>query len=67
MIEMTSEERANHLFELFSFLEIDNKMKKRTAQKSCALILVSEMMKDLDIKSRDFVYWSNVKYKLFEI
>jgi hypothetical protein len=67
MTEMTAEQRSQHLFDLFSFLEIDNKMKKRTAQRSCALILVSEIMKDLDSKSRDFVYWSNVKYKLFEI
>jgi len=67
MNEMTAEERSQYLFELFSFLDIDNKLKKRTAQRSCALILVGEIMKDLDIKSRDFVYWSNVKFNLFEI
>lgn len=66
MKEMTAEERSQYLFDLFAFLEIDNKMKKRTAQRSCALILVGEIMKDLDIKSRDFVYWSNVKFNLFE-
>jgi hypothetical protein len=36
-------------------------------RKSCALILVQELMKDVDIKSRDFIYWSNVKLNLLEL
>lgn len=67
MNEMNAEERAKYLFDLFGFLDIENKMRKFMAQKSCALILVHETMKDLDIKSRDFVYWSNVKLNLLEL
>ena len=64
---MTAQERAKYLFDLFQFLDIENKMKKFMAQKTCALIIVQETMKDLDIKSRDFVYWSNVKLNLLEL
>ena len=64
---MTAQERAKYLFDLFQFLDIENKMKKFMAQKTCALIIVQETMKDLDIKSRDFIYWSNVKLNLLEL
>lgn len=67
MNEMTAQERAKYLFDLFEFLDIENKMRKFMAQKTCALILVQETMKDLDIKSRDFVYWSNVKLNILEL
>lgn len=67
MNEMTSEQRARYLFELFDFIEFDSKVKTFMARKSCALILVQELMKDVDIKSRDFIYWSNVKFNLLEL
>jgi hypothetical protein len=67
MNEMTSEQRARYLFELFDFIEFDSKVKTFMARKSCALILVQELMKDVDIKSRDFIYWSNVKLNILEL
>jgi hypothetical protein len=67
MKEMTAEQRAKFLFELFEFIEYDSKVKTFIARKSCALILVQELMKDVDIKSRDFIYWSNVKLNLLEL
>ena len=67
MNEMTSEQRARYLFELFDFIEFDSKVKTFMARKSCALILVQELMKDVDMKSRDFIYWSNVKLNLLEL
>ena len=67
MNEMTSEQRARYLFELFDFIEFDSKVKTFMARKSCALILVQELIKDVDIKSRDFIYWSNVKLNILEL
>jgi hypothetical protein len=67
MNEMNAEQRARYLFELFEFIEFDSKVKTFMARKSCALILVQELMKDVDIKSRDFIYWSNVKLNLLEL
>lgn len=67
MTEMNAEQRARYLFDLFEFIEYDSKVKTFMARKSCALILCQELMKDLDIKSRDFVYWSNVKLYLLEL
>lgn len=67
MKEMTAEQRARYLFDLFEFIEYDSKMKTFITRKSCALILVQELMKDVDIKSRDFIYWSNVKLNLLEL
>lgn len=64
---MTAEQRARYLFELFYFIEYDWKVKTVMTRKSCALILVQELMKDVDVKSRDFIYWSNVKLKLLEL
>ena len=40
MNEMTAEQRARYLFELFEFIEYDSKVKTFMARKSCALILV---------------------------
>lgn len=67
MKEMTAEQRAKYLFDLFEFIEYDSKVKTFVTRKSCALILVQELMKDVDIKSRDFIYWSNVKLNLLEL
>jgi len=67
MKEMTSEQRAKFYFDLFDFIEYDSKVKTFMTRKSCALILVQELMKDVDIKSRDFIYWSNVKLYLLEL
>lgn len=67
MNEMTAEQRAKYLFDLFEFIEYDSKIKTFVTRKSCALILVQELMKDVDIKSRDFIYWSNVKLNILEI
>jgi hypothetical protein len=67
MKEMTAEQRAKYLFDLFDFIEYDSKVKTFMTRKSCALILVQELMKDVDIKSRDFIYWSNVKLYLLEL
>lgn len=67
MKEMTAEQRARYLFDLFEFVEYDSKVKTFMTRKSCALILVQELMKDVDIKSRDFIYWSNVKLNLLEL
>ena len=67
MKEMNAEQRARYLFELFDFIEFDSKVKTFITRKSCALILVQELMKDVDIKSRDFIYWSNVKLNLLEL
>ncbi len=67
MKEMTAEQRARYLFDLFEFIEYDSKVKTFMTRKSCALILVQELMKDVDIKSRDFIYWSNVKLYLLEL
>lgn len=67
MKEMTAEQRARYLFDLFEFIEYDSKVKTFVTRKSCALILVQELMKDVDIKSRDFIYWSNVKLNLLEL
>jgi hypothetical protein len=67
MNEMNAEQRARYLFELFDFIEFDSKVKTFMARKSCALILVQELMKDVDIKSRDFIYWSHVKFNLLEL
>jgi hypothetical protein len=67
MKEMTAEQRAKYLFDLFEFIEYDSKVKTFITRKSCALILVQELMKDIDIKSRDFVYWSNVKLNILEL
>jgi hypothetical protein len=67
MKEMNAEQRAKFLFELFDFIEYDSKVKTFMTRKSCALILVQELMKDVDIKSRDFIYWSNVKLNLLEL
>lgn len=67
MKEMTAEQRARYLIDLFEFIEYDSKVKTFVARKSCALILVQELMKDVDIKSRDFIYWSNVKLNILEI
>lgn len=67
MKEMNAEQRAKYLFELFDFIEYDSKVKTFMTRKSCALILVQELMKDVDIKSRDFIYWSNVKLYLLEL
>jgi len=64
---MTAEERARYLFDLFEFIEYDSKVKTFMARKSCALILVHELMKDVDIKSRDFIFWSHVKLNLLEL
>jgi hypothetical protein len=67
MKEMTAEQRAKYLFDLFEFIEYDSKVKTFVTRKSCALILVQELMKDVDIKSRDFIYWSNVKLNILEL
>lgn len=67
MNEMTAEQRARYLFDLFEFIEYDSKVKTFVTRKTCALILVQELMKDVDIKSRDFIYWSNVKFNLLEL
>ena len=67
MKEMNAEQRAKYLFDLFDFIEYDSKVKTFMTRKSCALILVQELMKDVDIKSRDFIYWSNVKLYLLEL
>ena len=67
MNEMTAEQRAKYLFDLFEFVEYDSKVKTFVTRKSCALIVVKELMKDVDIKSRDFIYWSNVKLNLLEL
>jgi hypothetical protein len=67
MKEMNAEQRAKFLFDLFDFIEYDSKVKTFMTRKSCALILVQELMKDVDIKSRDFIYWSNVKLNLLEL
>ena len=67
MNEMNAEQRAKYLFDLFDFIEYDSKVKTFMTRKSCALILVQELMKDVDIKSRDFIYWSNVKFNLLEL
>jgi hypothetical protein len=67
MKEMNAEQRAKYLFDLFDFIEYDSKVKTFMTRKSCALILVQELMKDVDIKSRDFIYWSNVKLNLLEL
>lgn len=67
MNEMTAEQRARYLFDLFEFIQYDSKVKTFVTRKSCALILVQELMKDVDIKSRDFIYWSNVKLNLLEL
>ena len=67
MNEMNAEQRARYLFELFEFVEYDSKVKTFVARKTCALILVQELMKDVDIKSRDFIYWSNVKLNILEL
>jgi hypothetical protein len=67
MKEMNAEQRAKYLFDLFEFIEYDSKVKTFMTRKSCALILVQELMKDVDIKSRDFIYWSNVKLNLLEL
>jgi hypothetical protein len=67
MNEMNAEQRAKYLFDLFEFIEYDSKVKTFMTRKSCALILVQELMKDVDIKSRDFIYWSNVKLNLLEL
>ena len=67
MKEMTAEQRAKYLFDLFDFIEYDSKVKTFMTRKSCALILVQELMKDVDIKSREFIYWSNVKLYLLEL
>lgn len=67
MKEMTAEQRAKYLIDLFDFIEYDSKIKTYVTRKSCALILVQELMKDVDIKSRDFIYWSNVKLNILEI
>lgn len=67
MNEMTAEQRARYLIDLFDFIEYDSKIKTYVTRKSCALILVQELMKDVDIKSRDFIYWSNVKLNILEL
>lgn len=67
MNEMTAEQRAKYLIDLFDFIEYDSKIKTYVTRKSCALILVQELMKDVDIKSRDFIYWSNVKLNILEL
>jgi hypothetical protein len=67
MKEMNAEQRAKFYFDLFEFIEYDSKVKTFMTRKSCALILVQELMKDVDIKSRDFIYWSNVKLNLLEL
>ena len=67
MKEMNAEQRAKYLFDLFEFIEFDSKVKTFITRKSCALILVQELMKDVDIKSRDFIYWSNVKLNILEL
>lgn len=67
MKEMTAQERAKYLIDLFDLIEYDSKIKTYVTRKSCALIVVKELMKDLDIKSRDFVYWSNVKLNILEL
>lgn len=67
MKEMTAEQRARYLFDLFEFIEYDSKVKTFVTRKTCALILVQELMKDVDIKSRDFIYWSNVKFNILEL
>ena len=67
MKEMNAEQRAKYLFDLFEFIEYDSKVKTFMTRKSCALVLVQELMKDVDIKSRDFIYWSNVKLNLLEL
>ena len=67
MKEMNAEQRAKYLFDLFEFIEYDSKVKTFMTRKSCALILVQELMKDVDIKSRDFIYWSNVKLNILEL
>ena len=67
MNEMNAEQRAKYLFDLFEFIEYDSKVKTFITRKSCALILVQELMKDVDIKSRDFIYWSNVKLNILEL
>jgi hypothetical protein len=64
---MNAQERAKYLFDLFDFIEYDSKILTYVTRKSCALILVQELMKDVDIKSRDFIYWSNVKLNILEI
>jgi hypothetical protein len=67
MNEMTAQQRAKYLFDLFEFIEHDVKVKTFMTRKTCALIVVQELMKDIDIKSRDFIYWSNVKLNLIEL
>lgn len=67
MKEMTAEQRAKYLIDLFEFIEYDSKVKTFMARKSCALIVVQELMKDVDTKSRDFIFWSNVKLNILEL
>ena len=67
MKEMTAEQRAKYLFDLFKFIEYDSKIKTFMARKSCALIVVQEIMKDVDMKSRDFIFWSHVKFNILEL
>jgi len=64
---MNAQERAKYLFDLFEFIEYDSKIKTFMARKSCALIVVQELMKDVDTKSRDFIFWSNVKLNILEL
>ncbi|NBV92121.1 MAG: hypothetical protein EBR91_08135 [Flavobacteriia bacterium] len=67
MTTMNAEERAQYLFDLFSFVEFSSDEKTLKTRKACALVLLRETMKDIDIKSRDFIYWLNVRQKLEEI
>ena len=62
-----AEERANHLIALFTFVVCESEIDTKKTRKGCALVVVHELMKDLDIKSRDFVFWLNVKHKIEEI
>lgn len=67
MNEMNAEERAHYCFDLFSMVEFPDKIRTKTIRKSCALALVHELMKDVNPKSRDFIYWANVKLYLLEL
>jgi hypothetical protein len=64
---MNAKERAQYLFDLFDVVEYSDKVKTKITRKACALILVHEVLKDLDPKSRDFLYWMNVKVNLLEL
>lgn len=64
---MNAKERALYIYDLFNVVNHNDKVKTKITRKACALILVNEIIKDIDPKSRDFVYWINVKINLIEL